>query len=121
MPETLERIEVILMGTMTVTSRAVEQLTKLLEKDGNKDQGLRIAVRAGGCAGYRYFMTFEGKPTKSDEVIESNGVRIFIDKESRGYLRGAELDYVESLEGSYFNINNPNAHSACSCGKSFKP
>lgn len=109
------------MATMNITPKAVEQLNKLLKSEGKNAKGLRIAVGAGGCAGYRYLMTFEGKPAKNDEVIKSNGIRIFIDEESRDYMKGAELDYVESLEGSYFNINNPNARSACSCGKSFKP
>lgn len=108
------------MGTMNVTPRAVEQLNKLMEKEGKTGQGLRVTVGAGGCAGYRYHMMFEENPAESDEVIEVDGLRIFLDGESRGYLKGAELDYVESLEGSFFNIDNPNARSMCDCGQSFE-
>ena len=65
-------------------------------------------------------MMFEENPAENDEVIEVNGLKIFLDEESKGYLKGAELDFVESLEGSFFNVNNPNASSTCGCGQSFK-
>ncbi|MEE9594510.1 MAG: iron-sulfur cluster assembly accessory protein [Candidatus Hydrothermarchaeales archaeon] len=108
------------MGTMSITPKAVEQLGVLMEKEGKTDHGLRITVGVGGCAGYRYNMMFEENPAENDEVIEVNGLKIFLDEESKGYLKGAELDFVESLEGSFFNVNNPNASSTCGCGQSFK-
>ncbi len=108
------------MGTMTITTRAVDQLNRLLEKEGRTGQGLRISVAPGGCAGFRYNIMFEANPGETDEVIEANGLKIYLDEDSREYLKGAELDFVESLEGSYFDINNPNVGSTCSCGQSFK-
>jgi len=108
------------MGTINVTPKAVEQLGKLMEKEDKNGQGLRITVGAGGCAGYKYHMMFEETPAETDEVIEVDGVKVFLDEESKGHLKGAELDFVESLDGSFFNINNPNAQSTCGCGQSFK-
>jgi iron-sulfur cluster assembly protein len=81
--------------------------------------GLRIMVEAGGCAGYKYLIGLDAEPRADDVVVESGDVRLFIDPESQPLLSGLRVDFVESLEGSGFTFENPNAASKCSCGKSF--
>lgn len=88
----------------------------------NADQpvgGLRIMVEAGGCAGYKYMMGLVNEAEPDDEVIERDGVRLFVDGTSHGLLDGTTIDFVVALEGSGFIFDNPNAQSSCSCGKSF--
>ena len=63
-------------------------------------------------------LTEENK-TDADQTIESNGVRLFVDPISVRYLKGAEVDFVDSLAGGGFTIRNPNAKSTCGCGSSF--
>jgi iron-sulfur cluster assembly protein len=64
-------------------------------------------------------MGFEKAPEEDDLVIEENGVKIIIDSYSVDHLKGANVDYIESLMGSGFKINNPNVTNSCSCGSSF--
>ena len=108
--------------TLTLTDNAADHLRKLLEeRDASPDdQGLRLFIEKGGCAGMNYSMKIDA-PADSDEIVEKNGVRIFVDAESLDYLRGAEVDYVDSLNDSGFKINNPNAARSCGCGTSFEP
>ena len=104
---------------VTVTKAATVKISELLQREGKTDYGLRIAVVGGGCSGFQYGMAFEEAPQKGDEVIEEGGVRLFIDPMSASYLNDANIDYVESLEGSGFRIDNPQAKSSCACGQSF--
>ena len=88
-------------------------------KEAIKDKnGLRIEVVPGGCSGYMYNITTEDKINKNDKVIEEKNVKLIIDKESFSLLKGAKLDYVDSLQDAGFKIHNPNAKSSCGCGKS---
>ncbi len=107
--------------TVKITEKAATQLSALLAKQGKQHLGLRIAVIDGGCAGLRYQLAFEDEKRDDDEVVVSNGVKLFVDAVSGKYLKGAVLDYEESLEGPHFKVDNPNARSVCGCGKSFKP
>jgi iron-sulfur cluster assembly accessory protein len=66
-----------------------------------------------------YGMGFEESPDEDDHVIEQNGVRVLVDSYSQRYLKGANIDYIDSLMGSGFKINNPNVTKSCSCGHSF--
>ena len=105
---------------ITVTDNAVKQLQSLIrEKSGEGDVGLRIFVESGGCAGMQYGMTVDSTK-EGDEVIERDGVRVFIDSKSAGYLRGSTIDYADGLSGAGFKINNPNARRSCGCGTSFE-
>ena len=81
--------------------------------------GLRIMVQAGGCAGYKYMMGLVREPEPNDTVVERDGVKVFVDMKSHELLAGTTIDFVVALEGSGFTFDNPNAQSACSCGKSF--
>ena len=73
----------------------------------------------GGCSGFSYSMAFETSPGMLDKTYNFGGLKVFIDQASMLYLDGAEVDYVETLEGSGFKFSNPNAKSTCGCGSSF--
>ena len=69
----------------------------------------------------QYGMSLEEEAMEGDETIEANGVKVVVDPRSIGYLDGATIDYVDSLMGGGFKIENPNAKSSCGCGTSFTP
>jgi iron-sulfur cluster insertion protein len=104
-----------------VTTTAAEKITELLTEENKPDAGLRVFVQGGGCSGFQYgLMIEEGDgTTDSDQTIESNGIRLFVDPISVRYLKGAEVDFVDSVAGGGFTIKNPNAKSTCGCGSSF--
>ena len=82
--------------------------------------GLRISVVGGGCSGFSYSMAFENQPNMLDKTYDYNGLKVFVDQASMLYLDGAEVDFVETLEGSGFKFNNPQVKSTCGCGSSFQ-
>jgi iron-sulfur cluster assembly accessory protein len=89
-------------------------------ENADDDTGLRLRVEKGGCAGMQYVMALD--QPKEDDVVEStDGVSIIIDQESLGYLRGCQIDYVDSLSDAGFKLTNPNAARSCGCGTSFEP
>ncbi len=100
------------------TERAIEKIKEFLEEENNPNLALRIYIASGGCAGFSYGMTFD-EPTDDDYIYEVKGIKIIIDKFSAKYLKGASVDYVETLMASGFKIDNPNAIYTCSCGSSF--
>jgi iron-sulfur cluster assembly protein len=82
--------------------------------------GLRVAVVGGGCSGFQYHMAFDNASNGTDNVIELDGLKVFVDQMSGMYLEGVEIDYIETLEGAGFKFNNPNVKSTCGCGSSFQ-
>ena len=102
-----------------ITPVAVGKVKEILETQEPKPQGLRISVVGGGCSGFSYSMAFENNPSRLDKVYSYDGLKIFVDQASLLYLDGAEVDYVETLEGAGFKFNNPNVKSTCGCGSSF--
>jgi len=104
---------------IVLTSVAARKVKELLEKRGTPQSGLRLGVRGGGCSGNSYFMEFCDTESPGDEVLESDGVRLFVDLKSAVLLGGTEVDYVEGLMGAGFKFNNPNVHHSCACGESF--
>ncbi|HET9109437.1 MAG TPA: iron-sulfur cluster insertion protein ErpA [Ktedonobacterales bacterium] len=104
---------------ISITPTAAEKVRELLEAEGNPELGLRIFVAGGGCSGLQYGMTLD-EVQDSDSIFETNGVRVLIDEMSAEYISGSEVDYVDSLMGAGFTVNNPNAVSTCGCGHSFK-
>ncbi|HLG37665.1 MAG TPA: iron-sulfur cluster insertion protein ErpA [Nitrososphaera sp.] len=104
---------------VTVTPKAAEKVAEFMKQEGNAALYLRVYVSGGGCSGLSYGMGFEEKPDEDDTVIEQDGVKVLLDSYSQRYLKGANIDYVESLMGSGFKINNPNVTKSCSCGHSF--
>src|SRR5256714_3466526 len=104
---------------ITITSKAAEKVTEFMKQEGKDSLLLRVYVSGGGCSGLSYGMGFEEKADEDDHIIEQNGVKVLVDSYSQRYLKGANIDYIESLMGSGFKINNPNVTKSCSCGHSF--
>lgn len=104
---------------VTVTSKAAEKIREFMAEESEKPEFLRVYVQGGGCSGLSYGMGFEKKAEEDDLVFEENGVKLLVDNYSLDHLKGANVDYIESLMGSGFKINNPNVTKSCSCGSSF--
>ena len=102
-----------------LSENAVVKVREILDSQEPKPAGLRISVVGGGCSGFSYSMAFENSPGMLDKTYSYDGLKVFVDQASLLYLEGAEVDYVESLEGSGFKFNNPNTKSTCGCGSSF--
>jgi iron-sulfur cluster assembly accessory protein len=102
-----------------LTPTAITKVQEILNSQEPKPAGLRIAVVGGGCSGFSYSMAFETNPGMLDKTYSFEGLKVFVDQASLLYLDGAEVDYVESMEGSGFKFNNPNVKSTCGCGSSF--
>jgi len=105
---------------MTLTAAAEAKLRELMAQRNIPNYGLRVFVAGGGCSGLQYGMAFEAQPREFDTVVNQNGIRLFIDPTSLMYLSGASIDFVDSLMGGGFKIDNPNAISSCGCGNSFR-
>jgi iron-sulfur cluster assembly accessory protein len=106
--------------TITVTPNAVAEVQKFMEEQGAADTaGLRVAVLPGGCSGFQYGLNIEDEPQDDDEIVDLNGIRLFVDPFSGQYLQGVEIDYVTTMMGAGFTFKNPNASGGCGCGSSF--
>ena len=106
------------MMTMTVT--AVTKVQDFIQEHGvESDAGLRVAVLPGGCSGFQYGLNIEDGPENDDEVVDVQGVKVFVDPFSAQYLEGIEIDYVTSFMGQGFTFKNPTASGGCGCGSSF--
>lgn len=105
---------------VNVTPTAVGIIRNLLVQRNIPGYALRVFVSGGGCSGLQYGMAFEAAPRDFDAVVEVDDVRLVVDPTSLMYLQGATIDYVDSLMGGGFRIENPNAASSCGCGHSFK-
>jgi iron-sulfur cluster assembly protein len=105
---------------VVLSDAAATKLRELTAEEANPAVGLRVYVYSGGCSGFRYGMMLEDQPTPEDITIESNGIRVYVDQQSTQYLGGSEIDYLDTLMGAGFTVNNPNAVSACGCGSSFR-
>ena len=103
-----------------ITNKAAEKLIEVLKENNKEGSGLRVEVVPGGCSGFQYGLELDDKTTDLDITIEEKGVKIIISKENLQFLKGARLDYVDSLQGAGFKISNPNVHSSCGCGQSFE-
>jgi iron-sulfur cluster assembly accessory protein len=105
---------------VSLTDAAVSKLQELTAAETNPAIGLRVYVYSGGCSGFRYGMMLEDAPTPEDRVLDSKGIKVYVDDGSVKLLTGAEIDYVDTLMGAGFTVNNPNAVAACGCGSSFR-
>lgn len=111
--------ETMIKPMVVLTPLAADKLQKLLAEKNLTGYGLRVFVAGGGCSGMQYGMAFENSTEEGDFVFESQGVRMYLDASSAMHLEGATVDYMDSLMGGGFRIENPNAVSTCSCGQSF--
>jgi len=110
---------VIEQAVVSLTPEAQSRLKELLGKEDNPSLALRIFVSGGGCSGMQYGMAFDDQRRTDDLIIDNEGVQILVDDFSVSYIRGSEIDYVDSLMGAGFTVHNPNAVHSCSCGHSF--
>jgi iron-sulfur cluster assembly accessory protein len=106
-------------SVITMTTTAAEKVRELLKQENDPALGLRIFVAGGGCSGLQYGMTLD-EEQEGDTVINLDDIKVLVDDMSLGYITGSEVDYVDSLMGAGFTVNNPNAVSSCGCGHSFK-
>ena len=105
---------------ITITDVAAEKVRDLLsDKAEGPEMALRVAVRGGGCSGFQYALAFD-QPKEEDHRFDVDGVTVVVDKTSMQFVFGSEVDYVESLQGAGFQVNNPNVVAACGCGSSFQ-
>ena len=102
-----------------LTESAVNAIRTAMSGSSGPVDGLRIMVESGGCAGYKYMMGLVAGSEPEDVIVEKDGIKVFLDKNSVHLLSGVTLDFSIGLEGSGFTFSNPNATSSCSCGKSF--
>jgi iron-sulfur cluster assembly accessory protein len=103
-----------------LSDAAAGKLRELVEAEQNPQIGLRVYVYSGGCSGFRYGMMLEDEPSTEDITVESKGIKVYVDRQSTQYLQGSEIDYLDTLMGAGFTVNNPNAVSGCGCGSSFR-
>jgi len=106
-------------NSLVFTEGAANKVKTLIEDEKNPNLNLRVFITGGGCSGFQYGFTFDEKIQDGDSEIVKCGVKLLVDPMSIQYLRGAEIDYQEGLEGAQFVIKNPNAKTTCGCGSSF--
>jgi len=110
---------VVETSIVNMTPAAADKVRELLTQENDPGLALRVFVAGGGCSGLQYGMTLD-EEQEGDTVISISGFNILVDEMSMGYIDGSEIDYVDSLMGAGFTVNNPNAVSSCGCGHSFK-
>jgi iron-sulfur cluster assembly accessory protein len=103
-----------------LTERAIGKVKEIMGSQEPAPAGLRISVVGGGCSGFSYSMAFENQPNMLDKTYNYDGLKVYVDQASLLYLDGAEVDFVETLEGSGFKFSNPQVKSTCGCGSSFQ-
>lgn len=101
------------------TPAAIAAIKEAIGKEGEAGDGLRVSVVGGGCAGYQYNLDFDKEARMGDLTLDFDGLAIYVDPISAGYLKGTVIDYVNGLNASGFKFNNPNAKRSCGCGSSF--
>ncbi|WP_313434512.1 iron-sulfur cluster insertion protein ErpA [Novosphingobium sp.] len=104
--------------TVTLSPSAASRVAAIAEKQG-KPAILRLSVEGGGCSGFQYKFGLAEAPEADDTVAETDGVRLVVDSVSLDLVSGCMVDYVESLGGAAFRVENPQAAAGCGCGSSF--
>jgi len=103
---------------LTLTESAASRVGLIAKKQG-KPAILRLSVEGGGCSGFQYKFDLDDAPEADDMVSETDGVKLVVDPVSLDLVAGSVVDYVESLGGAAFRVENPNAAAGCGCGSSF--
>ena len=104
---------------LKITDSAADKVKQLLAEEDNPNLKLRVYITGGGCSGFQYGFKFDDEVNEGDTDVEKNGITVVIDPMSYQYLVGAEVDFIDDLEGARFVIRNPNATTTCGCGSSF--
>lgn len=106
---------------ITITEKAADKVREFLAAEDDAElTALRVAVQGGGCSGFQYALGFDTGAQDGDEVIEAHGITVLVDPFSMPYLHGADIDFVDGLNGTGFSITNPNTVAGCGCGSSFQ-
>ena len=105
--------------SLQLTEQAITKVKEIISQQDPKPAGLRVGVVGGGCSGFSYQLNFVNESNGFDQVLEYDGLKVFVDQTSLMYLDGTRVDYVEGLEGAGFKFDNPNVKSTCGCGSSF--
>ena len=104
---------------ITVTEAAAAELQRAMEAQNKQDMALRIAVLPGGCAGMQYGLSLDSEEQLGDEEFVSGGIRLVVGRQDLPFIAGMQVDYGQSVNGSGFKVENPNASESCGCGSSF--
>ncbi len=104
---------------ITISPSAIVKIKEVIAKELHEGLALRISVQGGGCSGFQYGFELVPEAEDDDWVFEQEGAKVFVDPISCQYLTGATIDYVDTIQGSYFSIKNPGVTSSCGCGSSF--
>lgn len=104
---------------LRLTDKAVQQVRALLARENLDGYGLRVAVTSGGCSGFSYGLDFEKEAKPGDVVLETDGLKVYMNESSAEHLKGTTIDYISGLQGAGFKFINPNATATCGCGTSF--
>ena len=109
------------MSTLTLTDKAVGELRRIIKEQNFPDSvAVRLGVKGGGCSGFSYAMGFDEEAAKEeDQILESNGISLYVDEKSIQYLDGMTVDFHEDLMQRGFVFKNPNSTGTCGCGQSF--
>jgi iron-sulfur cluster assembly accessory protein len=106
---------------LQLTPAAAAKVRELIaEEPDGESLVLRVAIEGGGCSGFQYGLGFSTGTEPDDHVLEFDGVTVAVDQFSAPYLKGATVDFLNTIEQSGFKIDNPNASSSCGCGHSFQ-
>jgi iron-sulfur cluster assembly protein len=116
-----EAVATLGKAMITLTDKGAEKVHEFLAKQESQVEtaGLRVGVRGGGCSGFQYALAFDVQ-RDGDTVFESHGIKLLVDPQSLAYVTGAQVDYVDGLQGAGFQVNNPNVIASCGCGSSFR-
>jgi iron-sulfur cluster assembly protein len=104
-----------------ITDRAVSKIREVATQEAVDFSAamLRVAVIPGGCSGLTYDLGWDTTEQEGDEIAELDGIRVVMDRRSRLYVDGSQLDFTDGLEGRGFHFTNPQASRTCACGESF--
>jgi iron-sulfur cluster assembly accessory protein len=111
--------ETVKQAPLNLTPQAIAKVREIMATQNPIPAGLRLGVMGGGCSGFQYSMAFENQAGMMDKVFTFDDLKIFVDATSLVYLKGCNVDYVETLEAAGFKFDNPNVKSTCGCGSSF--
>ena len=104
---------------LSLSGTAIAKVKEIMAQQNPVPAGLRVGVVGGGCSVVSYSMSFENGAGMMDKTFEFDGLKVYVDATSLMYLKGVNVDYIETLEGAGFKFDNPNVKSTCGCGSSF--
>ncbi len=105
---------------ISISDKAAQEIKRVMADNKIPEHfGLRMGVKGGGCSGFSYVLGFDENANETDKVLDTNGVKVYVDERSLPYLAGIVLDFQDSMTGRGFTFDNPNATRTCGCGHSF--